>query len=260
VAHDERLILAADVGGTNSRFAAFAVATALPASCGNARGRPGTPRASRSSLPRRSEPGADAPTPRRSGSPARSSTACAGPRTCRGRSRPRRWRGPLPAAGRPPQRPRGKRLGPRGARPLGRRRPPSRAARSPRAPRPGLRRHGLGEAGVLVEGAAHRPFASEGGHATFSPTEPLDADLWAHLARRFGHVSFERVVSGPGLVNLYGFLREVGRAPEASPLPAARAPEEITRRASEGTCALSRATVETWVRLYGVEAGNLASS
>ena len=50
--------------------------------------------------------------------------------------------------------------------------------------------------------------ASEGGHADFAPRNELEIELLRHLIARFGHVSYERVVSGPGLLNIYRFLKE----------------------------------------------------
>ncbi len=65
---------------------------------------------------------------------------------------------------------------------------------------------GLGEAGIYWDGSHYRPFPSEGGHADFSPTNLLEYELMEWLAERYGHVSWERVVSGPGLENIYQFL------------------------------------------------------
>lgn len=65
---------------------------------------------------------------------------------------------------------------------------------------------GLGEAGVYWDGEHHRPFATEGGHCAFAPTTSLDVQLLCYLQEQFEHVSWERVVSGPGLVAIYNFL------------------------------------------------------
>ena len=74
---------------------------------------------------------------------------------------------------------------------------------------------GLGQAGLFWDGARHRPFASEGGHCDFAPHDALGVELWSWLSRK-GHVSYERVLSGPGLVALFDFFRETGRgAPSA---------------------------------------------
>src|SRR5579863_6911503 len=58
---------------------------------------------------------------------------------------------------------------------------------------------GLGEAGMFFDGAALRPFAGEGGHASFAPEGAVQGELFGYLMKRFGHVSCERVLSGPGL-------------------------------------------------------------
>src|SRR5580704_8492045 len=71
---------------------------------------------------------------------------------------------------------------------------------------------GLGEAGLLAEAdGSYRPFPSEGGHVDFAPRNDLEIELLRYLTGRFGHVSYERVISGPGLHNIYDFLRETGR-------------------------------------------------
>ena len=73
---------------------------------------------------------------------------------------------------------------------------------------------GLGEAGLYWDGQQHRPFAGEGGHSSFAPNNPLQMELLGFLRREFEHVSWERVVSGPGLHNIYRFLRDTGRGEE----------------------------------------------
>ena len=50
--------------------------------------------------------------------------------------------------------------------------------------------------------------ASEGGHADFAPRNELEIELLRHLIERFRHVSYERVLSGPGLFNIYRFFKE----------------------------------------------------
>ena len=73
---------------------------------------------------------------------------------------------------------------------------------------------GLGEAGLFWDGRAYRPFASEGGHASFAPRDDLEMGLLRFLLAEHGHVIWERVLSGPGLYNIYRFLNEeeIGRA------------------------------------------------
>src|SRR6185436_15248706 len=73
---------------------------------------------------------------------------------------------------------------------------------------------GLGEAGLhWVEDAA-QPFASEGGHVDFAPRNQLEIELLTYLLKELGHVSYERVLSGPGLHNIYKFLVATGRGQE----------------------------------------------
>src|SRR4029077_1724717 len=75
---------------------------------------------------------------------------------------------------------------------------------------------GLGEAGVYWDGRRHHPVATEGGHASVAPSDEVEIELLRHLTRRFEKVSWERVLSGPGLVNIYSFLRDSGRGEEPS--------------------------------------------
>jgi len=121
---------------------------------------------------------------------------------------------------------------------------------------------GLGEAGMYWDGVRHHVFASEGGHGDFAPRNPLEVELFNYLRIRFGHVSYERIVSGPGLVNVFNFLRDSGRGTPAQWLtdemvhsdPAAA----ISRAAMDGKCSLCEQAVDLFVSIYGAEAGNLA--
>jgi glucokinase len=121
---------------------------------------------------------------------------------------------------------------------------------------------GLGEAGMYWDGAKHHVFACEGGHADFAPRNELETELLRYLRVRFGHVSYERIVSGPGLVNVFDFLRDTGRGIEPKWLademlhsdPAAA----ISRAAIDGKCGLSEQAIDLFVSIYGAEAGNLA--
>ena len=121
---------------------------------------------------------------------------------------------------------------------------------------------GLGEAGYHWDGSTLRPFASEGGHADFAPHDELTVELYRWLHRRYGHVSWERVVSGPGLVNIYKFLRDVKRITEPTVLTEAiRAGDPaaaISKAALDETSELAVAALDLFVALYGAEAGNLA--
>ncbi|HKS74920.1 MAG TPA: glucokinase [Terriglobales bacterium] len=121
---------------------------------------------------------------------------------------------------------------------------------------------GLGEAGMFWDGTEHQVFACEGGHTDFAPRNQIEMDLLHYLQKRFGHVSYERVVSGPGLVNIYHFLRDTGRGTEPDWLtdemlhfdPAA----SISKAGLEGKSALCEQALDLFVSLYGAETGNLA--
>jgi glucokinase len=121
---------------------------------------------------------------------------------------------------------------------------------------------GLGEAGMHWDGQQHHPFAGEGGHSGFAPSDPVQIELLNFLRREFEHVSWERVVSGPGLHNIYRFLRDTGRGEEPDWL--ARQMQQldpsavISQAALAGTSALCRQALDLFVVLYGAEAGNLA--
>jgi len=121
---------------------------------------------------------------------------------------------------------------------------------------------GLGEAGLHFEGKMRRPFASEGGHADFAPRNELEIELLRYLIPQFHHVSYERVLSGPGLLNIYTFLRDTGRGEEAAwladEMQEADPSAVITRAALEGKSELCMRALDLFVSIYGAEAGNLA--
>lgn len=121
---------------------------------------------------------------------------------------------------------------------------------------------GLGEAGLFWDGRQHRPFATEGGHADFAPRNRLEIDLFFYLLERFGRVSWERVVSGPGLFNIYQFLRDTGRGAESREVVEAMRqegpPAVVGKFALSGDCPLCVRALDIFVSLYGAEAGNLA--
>lgn len=121
---------------------------------------------------------------------------------------------------------------------------------------------GLGQALIARHGGRRHVIASEGGHADFAPRNELEDALLVFLRREFGRVSYERVLSGPGLVNIYRFLRETGFAPETAAVAAAMADDDpgvvITTHGLAGTDALCARALDVFVSVYGAEAGNLA--
>lgn len=122
---------------------------------------------------------------------------------------------------------------------------------------------GLGEAALVWDGQKHVPLASEGGHTDFAARNPLEEELLHFLQKRHGRVSYERVLSGPGLGALYDFFAE--RPKTVPPLRertlvarAAQRNETIVQLALSKKSRTAVAAIETFVRVYGAEAGNLA--
>jgi len=121
---------------------------------------------------------------------------------------------------------------------------------------------GLGEAGLYWNGSQHEVFACEGGHADFAPRGNLQVELLQFLESRYGHVSYERVLSGPGLVNVYEFLRGKGYGDEpdgfSAQLENRDAAAAISSAALDGSNRLAEQALDLWISVYGAEAGNLA--
>jgi glucokinase len=105
---------------------------------------------------------------------------------------------------------------------------------------------GLGEAILIWSGTQWSVIPTEGGHADFAPQDELQTRLFLHLRDRYGHVSWERLVSGMGLGNIYTFLG-------GDDVPAAA----VAFRAAEGEARASEA-FDIFVDIYGAEAGNMA--
>lgn len=122
---------------------------------------------------------------------------------------------------------------------------------------------GLGEAILARVGGQPVAIGTEGGHCDFAPRNEREIALLRHLIGRFGRVSYERILSGPGLANVYGFLKESGAHPEDPALrdAIAGAPDPsplISRAALGGSDPLASDALGLFVAIYGAEAGNLA--
>jgi len=121
---------------------------------------------------------------------------------------------------------------------------------------------GLGEAGLYWDGQRHHVFASEGGHSDFGPHDELEVELLEYLRRRFDHVSYERVLSGPGLVNVFEFLRDTGKGKPPEWLVAEMVESDAAKAISEaglrGQCPMCAQALDIFVSVFGAEAGNLA--
>jgi len=121
---------------------------------------------------------------------------------------------------------------------------------------------GLGEAGLFWDGERHHPFATEGGHASFSPSDDREVALLRHLQQRHAHVSWERIVSGPGLVSLHEFLclHKSEDIPDwlQHEMHQGDAAAAIANAALSGRDEFCVETLDWFAHLYGAEAGNLA--
>jgi glucokinase len=121
---------------------------------------------------------------------------------------------------------------------------------------------GLGEAGLIWDGQRHHIFACEGGHCDFAPRNELEIELLRYLLARFGHVSYERIVSGPGLVNVYLFLKDTRRGEEPKwlrdEIAAGDAGAAISQAAVSAKAPLAERALDLWISIYGAEAGNMA--
>jgi glucokinase len=122
---------------------------------------------------------------------------------------------------------------------------------------------GLGEAMLVWDGARFVPSATEGGHTDFAPRDEIELELFQFLRGRFGHVSYERILSGDGLGNLYDFFRHAKGVSEnaENAETIAAAPDRNAAIANLGETGKSDAAaraVELFAMIYGAEAGNLA--
>ncbi len=122
---------------------------------------------------------------------------------------------------------------------------------------------GLGESILPFLGDRWHASPSEGGHTDFGPRDAVEDALLVWLRARYGRVSYERILSGPGLADLFRFHRDAGLGDEprafAAAFDAADDPAaEVTRGALDGSCERARRTLERFVAVFGAEAGNLA--
>jgi len=121
---------------------------------------------------------------------------------------------------------------------------------------------GLGQALLVYHKGHHFPIASEGGHADFSPNNNEELGLWEYLHQKYGHVSTERVVSGPGLINIYNWLKHSKTFSEpmwlAEKMKTVDPARVIAQSALDKKNKLCMKTLELFVSALGSAAGNLA--
>ena len=119
---------------------------------------------------------------------------------------------------------------------------------------------GLGEGGLVWNGSRYQTLPSEGGHTDFAPRNELEMELLRFLLTKYKRVSYERVVSGMGIVNLYQFFRTKVKYAEPAWLTeqlGGDAAAAISHAATDGKDEASVKSMELFVSLYGAEAGNL---
>ncbi len=118
---------------------------------------------------------------------------------------------------------------------------------------------GLGECSMVWSQEGFVPSASEGSHVDFAARSAAEFELFTHFQKRFGHVSYERLVSGMGLTDLYQYFAPKKEfAAAQARVPSGDINREISRLAAEGRSPAALRAVHTLLNLYGAEAGNLA--
>ena len=121
---------------------------------------------------------------------------------------------------------------------------------------------GLGKALLIFQDGQYIPVSSEGGHVDFSPNNETQIKLWHYLHKRYGHVSIERVLSGPGLLNIYSWVKGSTRYKEPAWLSQRMKEIDpssvITEAAMNDKNPLCMKTLDIFVSIFGAVAGNLA--
>lgn len=120
---------------------------------------------------------------------------------------------------------------------------------------------GLGESILFWDGSRYRPMPSEGGHADFAPNSDQEIDLMRYVRSQYLHVSYERVLSGPGLLAIYEFLRDAKKNEPtwlAEKIKAGDPAAEIAEAGLKGQAEIATQALDLFASIYGAEAGNLA--
>lgn len=120
---------------------------------------------------------------------------------------------------------------------------------------------GLGQSYLIEQAGGWKVYATEGGHTDFAPVDRTQVRLLEHLLERFGHVSYERLVSGEGLVTIYNFLRDYRQLEEDPDCRMAMVNEDAAQAISDYARRgepLAREALEMFFAIYGAQAGNLA--
>jgi glucokinase len=120
---------------------------------------------------------------------------------------------------------------------------------------------GLGQAILFWDGLSYRPMPSEGGHTDFAPNNDNEIELLRYLRSQYLHVSYERLLSGPGLYAIYEYLRDTKKNEPtwlAEKIKAGNPPAEIAEAGLKGQADIAKQALDLFASIYGAEAGNLA--
>jgi glucokinase len=120
---------------------------------------------------------------------------------------------------------------------------------------------GLGEAILFWGGESYHPMPSEGGHADFAPNNDNEIELLRYLRGQYLHVSYERLLSGPGLHAIYEYLRDTKKNEPtwlAEKIKIGNPAAEIAEAGLKGQAEIARQALDLFASIYGAEAGNLA--
>ena len=120
---------------------------------------------------------------------------------------------------------------------------------------------GLGEGILFWDGTSYRPMPSEGGHTDFAPNNDYEIELLRYLRSQYLHVSYERLVSGPGLHAIYEFIRDTKKNEPtwlAEKIKVGNPAAEIAEAGLKGQAEIAQQALDLFASIYGAEAGNLA--
>ena len=115
---------------------------------------------------------------------------------------------------------------------------------------------GLGTCGLINSSSGWVPLPAQGGHSDFAPNSSLEIEIWTLLQKQFGHVAVERILSGPGIVNLYKALCQINEKEALF-----NSPSEITSAAIKvNPDSISKETLHLFCRIFGSVTGSIALS
>jgi glucokinase len=120
---------------------------------------------------------------------------------------------------------------------------------------------GLGEAILFWDGKSYRPMPSEGGHTDFAPNNDYEIELLRYLRSQYLHVSYERLLSGPGVQAIYEYIRDTKKNEPtwlSEKIKAGNPAAEIAEAGLQGQAEIAKQTLDLFASIYGAEAGNLA--